>query len=108
MTVLDARPHPTRASPRPRTGRGYASHGAGGEGMTKLLPYILIILLPVAFFAPYLGGRVMPFGDDILLLNYPLLSLIAHGLRHGYPLLWNPYSGGGAPLESRSTTARTR
>jgi len=56
------------------------------------------ILLPLIFFLPYLGGRVVPFGVDIVLLNYPLLSLVAHALRAGYPVLWNPYSGGGYPL----------
>ena len=55
-------------------------------------------LLPLLFFAPYLGGRIMPFGADILVLNYPLMSLLAHALRTGHALLWNPYSGGGYPL----------
>jgi len=60
--------------------------------------YLIPILLPLIFFAPYLSGHVVPFGVDIVLLNYPLLSLVAHALRAGYPVLWNPYSGGGYPL----------
>jgi len=60
--------------------------------------WLLPVLLPFIFFLPYLGGRVVPFGVDIVLLNYPLLSLVAHALRAGAPLLWNPYSGGGYPL----------
>ena len=59
---------------------------------------LIPILLPLLFFLPYLGGHVVPFGVDIVLLNYPLLSLMAHALRAGYPVLWNPYSGGGYPL----------
>lgn len=56
------------------------------------------MLAPLVFFARYLGGGVIPFGDDMLLLNVPLLTLLAHGLHAGYPILWNPYSGGGYPL----------
>ncbi len=56
------------------------------------------MLAPFVFFARYLGGDAIPFGDDMLLLNVPLLSLLAHGLHAGYPILWNPYSGGGYPL----------
>ncbi len=67
-------------------------------GRPSLLP-LLVVLLPLLFFAPYLGGAAIPFGDDMLLLNYPLLSLLSGALHAGHPLvLWNPYSGGGYPL----------
>ena len=66
--------------------------------MDRIKHFCLIALLPLIFFAPYFDGRVVPFGDDILVLNYPLLSLIARALRAGRLVLWNPYSGGGAPL----------
>jgi len=63
------------------------------------LPPLLVVLLPLLFFAPYLGGGSIPFGDDMLLLNYPLLSLLSGALHAGHPfVLWNPYSGGGYPL----------
>jgi len=62
------------------------------------MSYLIPVLLPLLFFAPYLGGHIVPFGVDIVLLNYPLLTLVAHALRAGYPVLWNPFSGGGYPL----------
>jgi len=77
-----------------QAGGGVVSHGRGSEGLLYLIP----LLLPLLFFAPYLGGHIVPFGVDIVLLNYPLLTLVAHALRAGYPVLWNPFSGGGYPL----------
>ncbi len=90
-----ARPRlpPRRGGPPAVTG-GLASHGRGSERLLYLIP----LLLPLLFFAPYLGGHIVPFGVDIVLLNYPLLTLVAHALRAGYPVLWNPFSGGGYPL----------
>jgi len=77
-----------------QAGGGGVSHGRGSGGLLYLIP----LLLPLLFFAPYLGGHIVPFGVDIVLLNYPLLTLVAHALRAGYPVLWNPFSGGGYPL----------
>jgi len=63
------------------------------------LPIATIVTLPIVYFTPFLGGgRVIPFGDDMLLLNYPLFTLLAHALHQGYLPLWNPYSGGGYGL----------
>ena len=85
---------PRRRAPTPAAGGGLVSHGRGSEGLL----YLISLLLPLLFFAPYLGGHIVPFGVDIVLLNYPLLTLVAHALRAGYPVLWNPFSGGGYPL----------
>jgi len=85
---------PRRRAGPPAAGGGLVSHGRGSERLLYLIP----LLLPLLFFAPYLGGHIVPFGGDIVLLNYPLLTLAAHALRAGYPVLWNPFSGGGYPL----------
>ncbi len=105
----DAAPSPNgragAVNTRVRT-QGRVPPPAGRPRLRKLrlpgrspLPALLVVLLPLLYFAPYLGGAAIPFGDDMLLLNYPLLSLLSGALHAGHPLvLWNPYSGGGYPL----------
>jgi len=58
---------------------------------------VFLAALPVFFLREAPGG-LPPYGGDILVHVYPLLSLLAHGLRTGRPTLWNYYAAGGYPL----------
>lgn len=50
------------------------------------------------FFGPFLLTGRVPFGGDLIMLNYPLLSMLHSTFVAGALPLWNPFSGGGAPL----------
>jgi hypothetical protein len=80
---------------RPRADIVRAVPRARGGAIAALL---VPPLLALVFLHDYLGGHILPFGDDILLLYYPLMSLLSHALHSGSLLLWNPYSGGGYAL----------
>ena len=57
----------------------------------------VLALLPLVLLKTTPGG-VPPYGGDIVVHVYPLLSLLAHGLHSGRPTLWNFYAAGGYPL----------
>lgn len=59
---------------------------------------LLLLLLPVLLFLPALLHGTPPFGGDVVVLNYPLLTLLKQQLEQGQLPLWNTYSGGGYPL----------
>ena len=72
-----------------------------GATVARLAPWfapLLLLILPVLLFRPAWGGNVAPFGGDVVVLNYPLLTLIQHQLQSGQLPLWNNYAGGGYPL----------
>jgi len=58
---------------------------------------VLLVAAPVFFLRAAPSG-LPPYGGDILVHVYPLLSLLSHGLRVGHPTLWNYYAAGGYPL----------
>jgi len=58
---------------------------------------VLLVVAPVFFLRETPSG-LPPYGGDILVHVYPLLSLLAHGLHAGRPTLWNYYAAGGYPL----------
>src|SRR5438270_3026313 len=58
-----------------------------------------------AFFLKEVPGGLPPYGGDVLVHVYPLLSLLAHGLHAGRPVLWNFYAAGGYPLAPYSALA---
>jgi hypothetical protein len=61
-------------------------------------PPLLLVILPILLFHQGLGTNTPPFGGDIVVLDYPLLTLIKHQLDQGLFPLWNNYAGGGYPL----------
>ena len=61
-------------------------------------PPALLLLLPMLLFRQGIGGGTPPFGGDVVVLNYPLLTLIQRQLGQGLLPLWNTYAGGGYPL----------
>lgn len=61
-------------------------------------PPLLLIALPILLFLPGLRSGAPPFGGDVLVLNYPLLTLIKRQLGEGMFPLWNNYAAGGYPL----------
>lgn len=63
-----------------------------------LWPALLLFVLPFCLFRQGLGTGTPPFGGDVVVLNYPLLTLIKHQLASGLFPLWNTYAGGGYPL----------
>lgn len=71
--------------------------GARG-GWARWWPGLLFAALPLLLFRAGLGSGTAPFGGDVVVLNYPLLSLIQRQMQHGLLPLWNTYAGGGAPL----------
>ena len=62
------------------------------------LPGIGLLLALSALFLREVPGALPPYGGDVLVHVYPLLSLLAHGARAGRPTLWNFYAAGGYPL----------
>lgn len=66
---------------------------------------VAFLVLSPAFFLREEPGGLPPYGGDILVHVYPLLSLLAHGLHAGRPALWNYYAAGGYPLEPYSALA---
>src|SRR2546430_4559834 len=83
---------------------------AQGEGpgvrvwLWDALAIAALAALP-AFFLKELPGGLPPYGGDVLVHVYPLLSLLAHGLHAGRPVLWNFYAAGGYPLAPYSALA---
>ena len=61
-------------------------------------PPLLLLLLPILLFRQGLGTGMLPFGGDVLVLNYPLLTMIKGQMLHGQLPLWNGWAGGGYPL----------
>ncbi|MGH2390636.1 MAG: hypothetical protein ACRDIE_20745, partial [Chloroflexota bacterium] len=61
-------------------------------------PPLLLLVLPILLFHQGLGTNTPPFGGDIVVLDYPLLTLIKHQVDQGLLPLWNNYAGGGYPL----------
>lgn len=57
-----------------------------------------VVVAVLIFFSPFLLTGRVPFGGDVVMLNYPLLSMLHSTLAAGALPLWNPFSGGGAPL----------
>jgi hypothetical protein len=68
-------------------------------------PAITALAVLPAFFLKELPGGLPPYGGDVLVHVYPLLSLLAHGLHAGRPVLWNFYAAGGYPLAPYSALA---
>ncbi|HKC75280.1 MAG TPA: hypothetical protein VKF37_13945 [Chloroflexota bacterium] len=68
-------------------------------------PAIIALAVLPAFFLKELPGGLPPYGGDVLVHVYPLLSLLAHGLHAGRPVLWNFYAAGGYPLAPYSALA---
>jgi len=62
------------------------------------LPGIGLLLALSALFLREIPGALPPYGGDVLVHAYPLLSLLAHGVHAGRPTLWNFYAAGGYPL----------
>jgi len=62
------------------------------------IPAIVLLVVAPVFFLREAPGGLPPYGGDILVHVYPLLSLVAHGLHAGRPTLWNYYAAGGYPL----------
>lgn len=58
----------------------------------------LFLVLPIALFRQGIGTGTPPFGGDVVVLDYPLLTLIKRQLAHGLLPLWNNLAGGGYPL----------
>ena len=72
--------------------RSLLQHSAG------LWPALLLLALPFCLLRQGLGTGTPPFGGDVVVLTYPLLTLIKHQLGSGLFPLWNTYAGGGYPL----------
>jgi len=62
------------------------------------VPAVVLLVVAPVFFLREAPGGLPPYGGDILVHVYPLLSLLAHGLHAGRPTLWNYYAAGGYPL----------
>jgi len=62
------------------------------------IPTIVLLAVAPVFFLREAPGGLPPYGGDILVHVYPLLSLLSHGLHAGRPTLWNYYAAGGYPL----------
>src|SRR5437763_11156630 len=83
---------------------------AQGEGpgvrawLWDALAIAALAVLP-AFILKELPDGLPPYGGDVLVHVYPLLSLLAHGLHAGRPVLWNFYAAGGYPLAPYSALA---
>ena len=58
-------------------------------------PALTVLAVLPAFFLKELPDGLPPYGGDVLVHVYPLLSLLAHGLHAGRPVLWNFYAAGG-------------
>lgn len=72
---------------------------AWSPGAPALLLCLLVLGASVAaFFAPFFLTGQPPFGGDLVMLNYPLLTMLHQTLAAGAVPLWNPFSGGGSPL----------
>jgi len=69
------------------------------------VPAIALLAVLPAFFLKELPGGLPPYGGDIFVHVYPLLSLLARGLHAGRPTLWNFYAAGGYPLAPYSALA---
>lgn len=69
------------------------------------VPAIALLAVLPAFFLKVLPGGLPPYGGDVLIHVYPLLSLTAHELHAGRPALWNFYAAGGYPLAPYSALA---
>jgi len=69
------------------------------------IPAIALLAVLPAFFLKELPGGLPPYGGDIFVHVYPLLSLLARGLHAGRPTLWNFYAAGGYPLAPYSALA---
>jgi hypothetical protein len=66
---------------------------------------LLVLALSSALFLKLVPGSLPPYGGDVVVHVYPLLSLLAHGLHAGRPVLWNAYAAGGYPLAPYSALA---
>ncbi len=62
------------------------------------IPAVVLLAVAPVFFLREAPGGLPPYGGDILVHVYPLLSLLSHGLHAGRPTLWNYYAAGGYPL----------
>jgi hypothetical protein len=66
---------------------------------------LLVLALSCALFLKLVPGSLPPYGGDIVVHVYPLLSLLSNGLHGGRPVLWNAYAAGGYPLAPYSALA---
>lgn len=66
---------------------------------------VLTLTILPPFFLGEVPGGLPPYGGDVIVHVYPLLSLLAHGLHAGRPVLWNFYAAGGYPLAPYSALA---
>ena len=94
MSVLERRVT-SRLASSPASSRGRLWDG---------LSLLALAALPLLFLRIVPGG-LPPYGGDILVHVYPLLSVLAHALHAGRPALWNPYAAGGYPLAPYSALA---
>jgi len=86
------------ASGRARGGRWARWAWAPTDAWWWDLPGIGLLLALSALFLREVPGALPPYGGDVLVHVYPLLSLLAHGVHAGRPTLWNFYAAGGYPL----------
>lgn len=94
--------HGSHAAVPPAQREGMGSRAAIARKATRgcawdALAIAALAVLPL-FFLKELPGGLPPYGGDVVVHVYPLLSLLAHGLHAGRPTLWNFYAAGGYPL----------
>lgn len=60
---------------------------------------IILLTLPLIYFAPLLSGSKMMYGSDWLLAGYQVRKWIAECIKqYGRAPMWDPYAFGGSPL----------
>src|SRR5438270_4484676 len=69
------------------------------------LAALIGLAISSALFLKLVPGGLPPYGGDVVVHVYPLLSLLAHGVHAGRPVLWNAYAAGGYPLAPYSALA---
>ncbi len=81
------------------------THPQGRRGWLWDLVALLVLALSSALFLKLVPDGLPPYGGDVVVHVYPMLSLLAHGLHSGRPVLWNAYAAGGYPLAPYSALA---
>ena len=78
---------------------GRALAHAFGRALPDGTAAVAVVVVAVCgFFAPFLITGRVPYGGDLVKLNYPLFSMLHQCLVAGVLPLWNPVSGGGYPV----------
>jgi hypothetical protein len=65
---------------------------------SKILVRVLLVALPIAYFAKAITGKIALLQGDAWVQNFPLRVLAGAMIADGHIPLWNPYIYGGTPL----------